>query len=108
MNKYRIINHATKGSIIVEANSPQEAAQKVGCRIKEVTRVDIGQPKLTGMTIDKAIELLQDTTTADERDFPVALEDAMKLGLEALKWVSQYRGCLDFHEFDILPGETKD
>jgi len=33
MRKYRISNHATKEEIIVEANSAQEAAKKVGYRI---------------------------------------------------------------------------
>lgn len=36
------------------------------------------------------------------------LRDALKLGIEALKWVKRYRGNVDFHESDLLPGETKD
>ena len=55
MRKYQITNHATKKKIIVEANSAQEAAKKVGCRIKGIEVTDIGQPKLSGITIEKAI-----------------------------------------------------
>ena len=36
------------------------------------------------MTLEKAIETLRATTEADERDFPLELEDAMRLGIEIM------------------------
>ena len=60
------------------------------------------------MTIDEAILQLKVWTKADERDLPIRVKDAIQLGIEALKWVKKYRGCLDFHEYDLLPGETEE
>lgn len=60
------------------------------------------------MTIDEAIKKLRAATTADERDFPIILEDAMKLGIEALKRLKLGRTGVQRFAHSLLPGETKD
>lgn len=107
MRKYLISNHATKEKIIVEANSAQEAAKKVGYRIKRSEVTDIGQPKLSGIPIEKAIELLSYQVLAR---IPLDVDnehDAIQLGIEALKAVELERETYAFERIDILPGETR-
>lgn len=108
MKKYRITNHATKDEIIVEANSPQEAAKKVGYRIKGAEVIDIGQPKLIGMNIDEAIEIQTRYLTHPYIQGEHELVAAMNLGIEALKWrkeSEQYDSSLKAFP---LPGETEE
>lgn len=108
MNKYQIINHSTKKTIIVEANSAQEAAQQVGCRIKQVTPIDIGQPKLSGMPISKAIEILQLNLKEAGLKMPPDCAAAIALGSEAFKLILTMRKNRVIAATFPLPGETKD
>lgn len=108
MRKYLVTNHATNEKIIVEANSVQEAAKKVGCRIKGSEVTDIGQPEISGIPIAKAIELLQGyvkpTKFAPHED----IDDAIELGIAALKRLQDRRATQSFHPEDLLPGETEE
>ena len=108
MRKYQITNHATKKKIIVEANSAQEAAKKVGCRIKGIEVTDIGQPKLSGITIEKAIEELTRIKGYDEIVGLISTEEAIDLGIEALKRLKRNRKDPVLAIFTPLPGETKE
>jgi len=108
MNKYRITNHTTKEEIIIEANSAQEAAQKVGYHIKEVSVIDIGQPKLEGMRLERAIEINISLLggTYDHRDKEMG--DALKLGIEALKYRLELEQTNPEIILEPLQGETED
>jgi len=60
------------------------------------------------MTIDKAIELLdQDTSGVDFVNYS-KLVDAEKLGIEALKAWREHRKAMSHPKNWLLPGETKD
>jgi len=106
--KYRIINHATNKKIIVEAKSAQEAAKKVGYRIKEVPPMDIGQPKLSGISIAKAREILTDLLRDQPTWPPDDRREAVKLGIEALKCIQVLRIIPDKRLNLELPGETQE
>jgi len=108
MGKYRITNHATKEEIIVEANSAQEAAKKVGYRINTSEITDIGQPKLSGMTIEKAIEILSHLPNRDTVLITQLARDAVNLGIEALKLIQELRKWGVPRVNHTLLGETKD
>lgn len=59
------------------------------------------------MTIDKAIEILSDPNPDIDGIMNNDYQDAIKLGIEALKF---YKGCGDLTLFEItnlLPGETE-
>lgn len=60
------------------------------------------------LTIDKAIEILNNYLRGDEPDDPTKLPDAIRLSIEALKRVrgveNQYRS---FQKW-LLPGETEE
>lgn len=60
------------------------------------------------MKIEKAIEILTSYITAEEAVETAELEDAVKLGIEGLKRLSQYRGWQPPSDIQLLPGETKD
>ena len=60
------------------------------------------------MTIDKALEILRAVTQADERDFTLDTEDAMKLGIEALKGIKKVRKIFRPYVEALLPGETEE
>ncbi len=59
------------------------------------------------MNIPKAIEILQAIIQADERDFPLISEDAMKLGIEALKRIKEQRDPRFPFLSHFLPEETE-
>ncbi|MBA7581278.1 hypothetical protein ES708_23180 [subsurface metagenome] len=60
------------------------------------------------MTIDEAIELLGGYVY-EEKPCPVGLfDEATRLGIEALKAVSNYRLCGPLDLFKKLPGETEE
>lgn len=107
MNEYLITNHITKEKVIIEANSAQEAAQRVGCRINLASPLDIGQPKLSGMPIQKAIEILNHHSillmTTEDHDYL----DAINLGIEALKREEILRREIPYDRDGLLPGETE-
>jgi len=108
MRKYLITNHATQEVIIVEAKSAQEAAEKVGYRVVEVAVSDIGQPKLSGMTIDKGIEILDRYCRNENRFYNPGFWDSINLGIEALKVIRAKRGYPVYIIPAQLPGETKE
>lgn len=108
MRKYQIINHNTKRETIVEANSPQEAAKKVGCYITQDVVTDIGQPKLSGMPISKAIEILEMATGKGGIATNPDYIDAQKLSIEALKCIRERRRYLFSLRHPKLQGETEE
>ena len=60
------------------------------------------------MTIDEAIKLLQEELLMPWfEDYPEAI-DAIKLGVEALKYVKHMRPTFDGVPFELLLGETKE
>lgn len=107
MNKYRIINHSTKEESIVEAHSAQDAALKVGCRLKDVSLFDIGQPKLSGMPLSKAIEILTIFANPGVTQLATDDYDAILLGIEALKECKKAREGDPALDGELLPGETE-
>ncbi len=60
------------------------------------------------MTIDKAIGKLQEELNYGEGSHERELEDAIKLGMEALKRLQVDRSNMAFYGQSLLPGETKD
>ena len=60
------------------------------------------------MTIDEAIEILQDFGWGDKPYRASDLPDSIRLGKEALKWFQEYRSSHPDITFKLLPGETKD
>ena len=60
------------------------------------------------MKLEKAIEILQDNIFEIEPSDPQDQEDALKLGIEALKRVQFYNSELKVLAPPLLPGETED
>ena len=60
------------------------------------------------MTIDKAIELLEEATIELSPIAPEALYDAIKLGIEALKRTTDGRSKGYDYFGHLLPGETEE
>jgi hypothetical protein len=63
------------------------------------------------MTIDKALEKLQDKLNHGEGSHESELETAIRLGVEALKRIKYYREELERNKIlkvHLLPGETED
>ena len=60
------------------------------------------------MTIDKAIETLQDILKCVVPGDPPEEHDAIKLGIEALAFIKQHRSVLHTIYTTLLPGEAKD
>lgn len=58
------------------------------------------------MTIDEAIIRLEIFVKDASEVAPELLDDAMKLGIEALKREKEYRPTREPRTFDLLPGET--
>jgi hypothetical protein len=59
------------------------------------------------MTLSKAIEIL---TEATNRQLPPTLQDlddAMKLGIEALRRIKRSRKATNSEDWQLLPGETE-
>jgi len=58
------------------------------------------------MTIDEAIEVLNDISTyVKHGDFPEQYK-AIQLGIEALRYIKAGRRKVNLPETDLLPGET--
>lgn len=60
------------------------------------------------MTLDKAIEINQDTDLAFAGEFNQEQSNAIQLGIEALKRFQQQRQDPHCRGFWHLPGETKE
>lgn len=60
------------------------------------------------MTLEKAIELLTNFTTYGKEDLIADEHDAIKLGIEALKYLNAYRYYSGGHWPSRIPGETKE
>lgn len=60
------------------------------------------------MTITKAIELLTITLKPSNPHPSQDLEDAIKLGVEALDFIYQWRKALPLDNPQLLPGETEE
>jgi len=60
------------------------------------------------VTIDKAIELLNDIIrSGTEPGYPI-FDNAIKLGIEALKQIKWLHESHVLHDDELLPGETKE
>lgn len=60
------------------------------------------------MTLEKAIEILEDCSHGALLGISKETKDALKLGIEALERLREHRlGCVDF-TFRALPGETEE
>jgi len=60
------------------------------------------------MTIDEAIKILEIVTHNYPQKGTDNFVDALKLGIEALKWREFYRETHPEMKWPLLPGETKD
>jgi hypothetical protein len=60
------------------------------------------------MTIDKAIEILQEDLNHLQEERSPAVNGALKLGIEALNRLKVLRLVINVPYTDLLPGETKD
>lgn len=60
------------------------------------------------MKLDKAIELLTELSHPGDPDLLEDDFDAIKLGIEALQWINQWRGVNSPLANIRLPSETKD
>ena len=60
------------------------------------------------MTIDKAIEMLELELRMGEYEQGCDIEDALKLGIEALKEAQRWRAGQPLHLPNLLLGETED
>ena len=58
------------------------------------------------MTLEKAIEILDNAAAEMGRPQDPDLWDAMCLGIEALKIIQSKRITMSYHPDDLLPGET--
>ena len=58
------------------------------------------------MTLEKAIEILNLHTHFAYKGQNRDLLDAIKLGLEALKWIARVRQLFHSRVISLLPGET--
>ena len=64
--------------------------------------------KKRGMTIDKAIGILRQTYTPSSDPVLMDYNDALKLGIEALKKWKEYRASDQSWWGNLLPGETEE
>ena len=61
------------------------------------------------MNLDEAIEILKDACVGVEAFDDEELPDAIKLGMEALKWIQENRiPGMAGHVIKVLPGETEE
>lgn len=60
------------------------------------------------MTLEKAIEIIQDILRLVEPGDPPDEHDALKISMEAVKEVKHLRGCHGCFVLEKLPGETKE
>ena len=60
------------------------------------------------MTIDKAIEILNNHQVDLSLTPATDLRDAVKLSIEALKRIKTYRHSIGWRPSILLPGESKD
>ena len=75
---------------------------------KPEATVDIGKPVMGGMSIEKAIEILE-LYIPDPDSVPILDSiDAIELGIEALKVVHDTRRLPGMAGWRVLPGETRD
>lgn len=58
------------------------------------------------MNIPKAIEILTDLLGEGPQFSPDDRRDAVKLGVEALNTIKEYRKVPFYHTLKLLPGET--
>ncbi len=58
------------------------------------------------MTLDKAVETLQDILRFVKPGDPPDEHDAIKLGVEALEGIKAQRACFPGEEMPLLPGES--
>ena len=60
------------------------------------------------MIIEKSIEILTTFTFASNHTSRNDVNDAIRLGIEALKQLQSCRLCCQFASEGLLPGETKE
>ncbi len=60
------------------------------------------------MTIDEAVEILTLDKALEFEGSANDLEDALQLGIEALKWEKECRENAPRENWLLLPGETKE
>ena len=58
------------------------------------------------MKLDKAIEILTIYKAGEEDTYSDDLDDALQLGIEALKVIKRYRSFVAVDAIRLLPGET--
>lgn len=108
MSKYLIFNHATQKGTIVEADSEAEAAQKLGCRLLHFPSINTPPPKLAGLPISKAIEILTIHNDHNPNFTDKEREEAHQLGIAALNRLEENRRYHTIGSAILLPGETLD
>ena len=60
------------------------------------------------MTIDEAIRRLDAEVMLAQNGGKLAGADAIRLGIEALKWIKDVRHIINTPNPEFLPGETED
>ncbi len=58
------------------------------------------------MTVEEAIQVLERNTFKGVTPADVKLNNAIKLGIEALKFLEEERRKVPYHFHGLLPGET--